>query len=130
MMTTPIVSVIVPVYNVSQYLDRCLDSLVNQTLRDIEIICINDASTDNSLEIVRSWEKKDDRIKVIDFPENRMCGTARNVGIKCIKKRLDLMKKNASIILSMQLLNRYNILSNCCMRDNIKKYVDTNFSVR
>ena len=79
---TPLVSVIVPVYNVSQYLDQCLDSLVNQTLRDIEIICVNDASTDNSLEILRSWEKRDERIKVIDSPENGRQGRARNIGIK------------------------------------------------
>jgi glycosyltransferase involved in cell wall biosynthesis len=81
-MKTPIVSVIVPVYNVSQYLDRCLDSLVNQTLPDIEIICVNDASTDNSLEILKSWGQKDERIRIIDLPENRMLGAVRNVGMK------------------------------------------------
>lgn len=81
-MGTPVVSVIVPVYNVSQYLDQCLDSLVNQTLRDIEIICVNDASTDNSLEILKTWKQKDDRIRIIDLPENRMLGAVRNVGMK------------------------------------------------
>lgn len=81
-MRSPIVSAIVPVYNVAQYLDQCLDSLVNQTLSDIEIICVNDASTDNSLEILRTWEKKDERIKVIDSPENGRQGRARNLGIK------------------------------------------------
>ena len=81
-MSEPIVSVIVPVFNTSKYLDKCLESLVNQTLQDIEIICINDASTDKSLKILRSWEKKDERIKIIDNPKNLQTGLARNNGIK------------------------------------------------
>ena len=60
------VSVVLPVYNVEDYLRDCLDSIVNQTLKDIEIICINDGSPDNSLEILREYEKKDNRITVID----------------------------------------------------------------
>ena len=58
------VSVIIPIYNVEKYLQECLDSVVNQTLKDIEIICINDGSTDNSLDILREYEKKDNRITV------------------------------------------------------------------
>lgn len=81
-MTEPVVSIIIPVYNTSQYLDQCLDSLVNQTLHDIEIICVNDASTDNSLEVLHLWAEKDSRIKVIDSLENRRQGGARNIGIK------------------------------------------------
>lgn len=81
-MKKPIVSVIIPVYNTSQYLDQCLESLVNQTLQDIEIICVNDASTDNSLQVLHLWAEKDERIKVIDSPENRRQGGARNIGIK------------------------------------------------
>ena len=56
------VSIIVPVYNVARYLGDCLDSIINQTLDDIEIICINDGSTDNSLEILEEYAKKDSRI--------------------------------------------------------------------
>ena len=52
-MTNPKISVIVPVYNVEKYLSECLDSIVNQTLIDIEIICVNDGSTDNSLSILK-----------------------------------------------------------------------------
>ena len=48
---TPLVSVIIPVYNVEKYLDKCLDSIINQTYKNLEIICINDGSTDSSLEI-------------------------------------------------------------------------------
>ncbi|GHU08042.1 hypothetical protein FACS1894151_03290 [Spirochaetia bacterium] len=78
----PAVSVIIPVYNTSPYLCRCLDSVTGQTLRDIEIICVNDGSTDNSLEILRGYEQKDRRLKVIDFAENRGVSAARNAGME------------------------------------------------
>ena len=60
------VSVLVPIYNVENFLPQCLDSLINQTLPDIEIICINDGSTDNSKRIIESYAKKDDRIVTIN----------------------------------------------------------------
>ena len=77
----PKVSVIIPVYNTEKYLKKCLDSVCNQTLSDIEIICINDCSTDNSLEILNEYASKDDRIKIINFEENKGAAVARNVGI-------------------------------------------------
>ena len=61
----PKVSIIVPVYNVEKYLEKCLDSLINQTLKDIEIICINDGSLDNSINILEKYAMKDNRIKII-----------------------------------------------------------------
>lgn len=76
----PKVSVIVPVYNTSKYLIRCIDSLINQTLKDIEIILLNDGSTDDSLKILREYEEKDFRIKVID-KENEGVSETRNKGI-------------------------------------------------
>ncbi|BBL62217.1 glycosyltransferase family 2 protein [Methanobrevibacter arboriphilus] len=75
------VSVIVPVYNGEKYLKKCLDSLNKQTLETIEIICINDGSTDKSLEILNDYAKKDSRIKVIS-KENGGAGSARNVGLE------------------------------------------------
>ena len=75
------VSVIIPVYNVERYLEECLDSVVNQTLEDIEIICINDGSTDNSLDILDTYAKKDSRIKIIN-QENRGLSASRNNGLK------------------------------------------------
>lgn len=74
------VSVIVPVYNVAEYLPQCLESLICQTLDDIEIICINDGSTDNSLDILNSYAKKDNRIIVIN-KENAGVSVARNLGL-------------------------------------------------
>ncbi len=75
------VTVIIPVYNMEQYLAECLDSVITQSLRDIEIICINDGSKDNSITILRAYESRDNRIKIID-QENKGVATARNIGIK------------------------------------------------
>lgn len=74
------VSIIVPVYNVEIYLRECMESIVNQSLREIEIVCVNDGSTDGSLDILKEYQKKDERIKVID-QENAGYGKAMNVGI-------------------------------------------------
>ncbi len=75
------VSVIVPVYNVEKYLKRCLDSLVNQTLSDIEIICVNDGSTDGSAQILEEYTQKDNRIRIVE-QINSGVSEARNVGVR------------------------------------------------
>jgi len=76
----PKVSVIIPIYNVEQYLRKCLGSVINQTLKDIEIICVNDGSTDGSLQILQEYEQKDDRIKIID-KANSGYGDSMNKGL-------------------------------------------------
>ena len=76
----PKVSIIIPVYNVEKYLRQCLDSVINQTLKDIEIICINDGSTDNSLNIINEFASNDARIIIID-QENKGVAKARNIAI-------------------------------------------------
>lgn len=78
------VSIIVPVYNVEKYLAKCLDSIVSQTYRNIEIVLINDGSTDQSLAICTSYAKADDRIQVIT-KENEGAAIARNVGLDLAK---------------------------------------------
>ena len=80
-MKNPKVSILVPICNVERYLRECLNSLVNQTLREIEIICINDGSTDSSLSIIREYERRDERIVVIDKP-NSGYGDSMNKGIE------------------------------------------------
>ena len=75
------VSVIIPVFNTGKYLNKCINSIINQTIKNIEIICVNDCSTDNSLEILQDFAKKDNRIKVIDLKENKGVSNARNTGI-------------------------------------------------
>ena len=81
MNNNPKVSIIIPVYNVEQYLRQCLDSVVNQTFKDIEIIVINDGSTDNSLQIIREFQLKDNRIILIDLKQNSGLANARKKGI-------------------------------------------------
>ena len=77
-------SIIVPVYNVAEYLERCLNSLINQTLNEIEIICVNDGSTDNSLCILEKFAGLDKRIKIINQKNKGLSG-ARNTGIKLVQ---------------------------------------------
>ena len=80
MMKTPDISVIVPIYNVARYLEQCLTSLVNQTHENIEYICINDGSTDNSPEILNSFASRYPQIRVISKP-NGGYGAAVNTGL-------------------------------------------------
>ncbi len=75
------VSVIVPVYNTARYLNQCIDSLIRQTLKDVEFIFVDDGSTDSSPEILKQYQKKDSRIKVIQ-QKNQYAGAARNRGME------------------------------------------------
>ena len=75
------VSVIIPVYNAESYIRQCLDAVVGQTLKEIEIICVNDGSTDGSAQILEEYAKKDERIRVIT-QKNGGAGAARNAGMK------------------------------------------------
>lgn len=79
-MSAPKVSVVVPIYNVEKYLRVCLDSLVGQTLKEIEIICVDDGSTDSSKEIIREYVKKDARVKMIAKEKNSGYGNSMNQG--------------------------------------------------
>ncbi len=80
----PKVSAVVPVYNSAEYLPQCLESIINQSLKDIEIICVNDGSTDNSLDILKEYKNKDSRIVIVDKP-NGGVSSARNAGLKAAK---------------------------------------------
>lgn len=77
----PKVTVVIPVYNAEKYMRQCLDSVVNQTLSDIEIICVDDGSTDNSLQILQEYAGKDSRIKILT-QQNQHAGVARNKGMQ------------------------------------------------
>ncbi len=139
----PKVSVIIPVYNAQDYLKRCLDSVVNQTLKDIEIICVNDCSTDNSINILNEYAQKYSNLKIIDCKVNGGESIARNIGLdnvtgeyiafvdnddeidldfyeklynKAIETNTDIVKGDVHIIN----YNRENKKSN--INDLIKKY--------
>lgn len=101
----PLISVIIPVYNTATYLAECLDSVLNQTFTDWEAICIDDGSTDNSLEILKEYAKKDKRIKILT-QKNQGVVIARNNGIKHAAAELiypldsdDIIDKNCLAIL-------------------------------
>lgn len=78
----PAISIVVPAYNKEPYIKQCMDSLINQTLKDIEIIVVDDASTDNTLQILRDYEKKDSRVKIIAKALNGGLHMARKTAVK------------------------------------------------
>jgi len=81
----PKVSIIIPVYNSDKYLEQCLNSVIEQIFKSIEIIVVNDASTDNSLEIIKKYQIKDDRIVLVNLEERRGVANARNKGLECAR---------------------------------------------
>jgi glycosyltransferase involved in cell wall biosynthesis len=83
-MSKPKITIIIPVYNVEPYLRQCLDSVVNQTMREIQIICVNDGSPDNSLSILQEYADRDSRIEIIDKP-NGGAASARNAAYPHIR---------------------------------------------
>ncbi len=80
-MNSPKISIIIPVYNTEIYIAKCLESTINQTYKNLEIICIDDESNDNSLSVLHQYEQKDNRIKIYT-QKNSGQGICRNNGIK------------------------------------------------
>ena len=151
------VSVIIPVYNTEQYLRQCLDSVINQTFQDIEIIIVNDGSTDNSVNIIKEYQQKDSRIVFVDFSNHKGVSDARNVGIKLVKSEYitfvdsddwvkkdyvktlydNIIKYNCDIVVTNFYFhdkdkNRINIYPDFCYRDNFcdNKNKEKLFSLR
>lgn len=81
---TPLISILVPCCNVEKYLHQCMDSIIGQTFKEMEIICLNDGSKDNTLDILREYEQKDSRVIVIDKP-NSGYGSTMNLGMEKAK---------------------------------------------
>ena len=95
------VSIIIPTYNVEMYLEECMESVTHQTLRDIEIICINDGSTDGSLEILKRYAAQDPRILLVD-KENGGYGVAMNIGLeKASGEYIGIVEPDDFVALSM-----------------------------
>ena len=106
----PLVSVIIPVYNVEKYIEECLKSVINQTYRNLEIICVDDCGTDNSMKIIKKLAKKDKRIKIIKHKENLGYCPAVNTGIENAKGEYvffvesdDFIEKNCIEIVTRKL---------------------------
>jgi glycosyltransferase involved in cell wall biosynthesis len=119
-----LISIIVPVYNVEAYIEQCLDSLLNQTYRNLEIILIDDGSTDNSGKICEAYEKKDYRIKYF-YQTNMGVGAARNKGIDfAAGKYIGFVDPDDYCDLEMfrklySLIKKYKVTIACCLRNDM-----------
>ena len=130
------ISVIIPIYNVSCYLKECLESIVNQSLKEIEIICIDDCSTDNSYEILLEYSNKDTRFKILKNNENMGVGYTRNLGQRSALSKYIFFMDPDDYISKDFLLNLYNTAekynsdivhtSNCYYVTENNKYKVTN----
>ena len=123
------VSVIIPIYNVEKYLHRCLNSVINQSLKDIEIICVNDGSTDSSLSILENYKSKDNRIIIIN-QKNLRLAAARNNGMKIAKGEYISLIDSDDYIQNNFLENMYNTAKNnnadiVCSR--VKEFIDDKY---
>lgn len=121
------VSVVIPVYNVEKYLGQCLDSVINQTYRNLEIICVNDCSPDNSVQILKEYAQKDERIKIVTHEKNGGLSVSRNSGLDAatgdyvyfidsddwidldyIEKMVEAIKReNVDIVLNVNIICEY-----------------------
>lgn len=109
----PKVSIIIPFNNVENYISECLDSVLNQTLKDIEVICINDASTDGTLSLVKQYAEKDERIKLIELSERKGQGFARNRGIEIATgEYIGFVEKLRGLNIDAQRINTANEVLN------------------
>lgn len=126
---SPLISIIIPIYNAEKYLEECLQSVINQTYRNLEIILINDGSSDSSLQIAQRFGDKDQRIQIVS-QKNRGVAAARNVGLELVKGTLITFVDsddwiNPDHIESLyETLNRYDVdiaLCDICLRFDHKK---------
>lgn len=106
-MSNPTVSVIIPVYNAQEGIKQCLDSLLNQSFTDFEIILLNDGSTDNSLEVIKKYAADNDFIRVID-KENEGVAKTRNKGIQLANGKYIVFIDNDDFVDSDYLERFYN----------------------
>lgn len=106
------VSIIMPIYNVEEYLSKCIESCLNQTFTDFELVLVNDGSTDNSLLICRDYEKRDARIRVID-KKNGGLSDARNVGMDSVNTEY------------VYFIDSDDFIENTCIEKCVKKLDDT-----
>lgn len=109
----PLISIIIPVYNVEKYLADCLDSLVNQTMSDIEIICVNDGSKDNSLAILEDYAKREKRIVLLNQP-NSGVSVARNNALKQVRGEYYMFVDSDDWIDA----NACEVAYNCAIKEN------------
>jgi glycosyltransferase involved in cell wall biosynthesis len=104
----PDISVILPVYNTEEFLEQCIESALNQTFPNFELIVVNDGSTDRSADIIQKYAAKDKRIKAIDMPQNSGPAAARNTGIKHIRGKYTIFIDSDDYMMPRMLEKLYN----------------------
>lgn len=146
------ISIIIPVYNVEKYLEKCLESIINQSLKEIEIILINDCSLDGSLEIIKKYAQKDNRIILINKKENEGVSEARNSGIKiargeyilcidgddwiekeCLKEMYEIAKRNEAEVVVSDFYLDYgngNIIYQIDQKSETEVFLEKNESIK
>lgn len=112
----PLVSVVVPVYNVEKYIAQCLDSIQNQSYKNLEILCVDDCGDDDSVKIVKEYAKSDNRIKLIKHKKNKGLGGARNTGFK---------KASGKYIF---FIDSDDWIENNCIETVVQKLIDTDLN--
>ena len=125
------VSVIIPVYNAEKYLNKCIDSIINQTLKEIEIICVNDGSIDSSLNILENYKNKDNRIIIIN-QKNLRQAAARNNGMKIAKGEYISFIDSDDFVENNFLENMYNEAKNNdsdIAVSNVKSFINDNYLI-
>ena len=105
------ISIVIPVYNVEQYLEKCINSLINQTLKELEFIFVNDGTPDNSVNIIKKYQKKDKRIKLIS-QANKGLSISRNNGIKIATGKYIMFVDSDDIIHSRMIEVLYKEIKN------------------
>ena len=121
------VSVIIPVYNVEQYLSRSLDSIISQTYKNLEIICINDCSTDGSAEVLEQYRELDERIMVYNNTEKQTASYSRNLGIEKSTGKYIMFVDGDDYIASNYVESMVKHISSKCAEVVISDYYTLNF---
>jgi glycosyltransferase involved in cell wall biosynthesis len=124
------VSVIIPAYNTQDYLRECIDSVLNQSLRDFEVICIDDGSTDGSLDILREYESRDERITVLSQKENKGSGASRNIALEIAKGEYALFLDSDDYLKENALEELYNIAEEKSLDMLMFKIINFNYKTR
>ena len=128
------ISVVIPIYNAEKYIAQCLNSIINQTIRDIEIICVNENSTDATPQILETFKKFDSRIKIINKEKSGSSSAGRNYGIKTARGKYVYFIDNDDFISTNYLENMYKIAekenADIVINDNINAFYENDLKTQ
>lgn len=127
----PLISIIIPVYNAEKYIETCLSSILEQTVKDLEVICVNDGSVDNSENILKRLAQQDKRIKVVTT-KNYGVSSARNHGLKLSRGKFDFINEGVLIASVTNKIFKKSIIDSLNLRFSEKAHIgeDLDFAFR